>query len=143
MFTFSIPDLTKREFTILLILVIPTVFFGIYPAPILDAIHYSVSTLIYCVDFNIISCDSARAWTSYFPQNSGYYHTCFAIMLWAILIPIGIELYHFNKENIVAWRKVVVLFFFYLWYLTQFYAYCCRICILREILILITRTIVG
>jgi NADH-ubiquinone oxidoreductase chain 4 len=61
MFTFSIPDLTKREFTILLILVIPTVLFGIYPAPILDAIHYSVSTLIYAFDSNVISCDSSSA----------------------------------------------------------------------------------
>jgi len=59
MFTFSIPDLTKREFTILLILVIPTVLFGIYPAPILDAIHYSASTLIYLFDLNVISCDAA------------------------------------------------------------------------------------
>jgi NADH-ubiquinone oxidoreductase chain 4 len=55
MFTFIIPDLTKREFTVLLILVIPTVFFGIYPAPILDAIHYSVSTLIYCFDLSVIT----------------------------------------------------------------------------------------
>jgi len=55
MFAFNIPDLTKREFTVLFILVIPTVFFGIYPAPILDAIHYSVSTLIYCFDLNAIS----------------------------------------------------------------------------------------
>nr|ATC70080.1 NADH dehydrogenase subunit 4 [Curvularia trifolii] len=55
MFTISIPDLTKREFTILLILVIPTVLFGIYPAPILDAIHYSVSTLIYHFDYNIVA----------------------------------------------------------------------------------------
>jgi NADH-ubiquinone oxidoreductase chain 4 len=61
MFTFSIPDLTKREFTILLLLVIPTVLFGIYPAPILDAVHYSVSTLIYSFDFSIISCDSPEA----------------------------------------------------------------------------------
>jgi NADH-ubiquinone oxidoreductase chain 4 len=58
MFTFSIPDLTKREFTILLILVIPTILFGIYPAPILDAIHYSVSTLIYLFDGNIVTCDA-------------------------------------------------------------------------------------
>jgi NADH-ubiquinone oxidoreductase chain 4 len=58
MFTFSIPDLTKREFTILFILVVPTVLFGIYPAPILDAIHYSVSTLIYLFDFNIVTCDA-------------------------------------------------------------------------------------
>jgi len=55
MFTINIPDLNKREFTILLTLVVPTVFFGIYPAAILDGIHYSVSTLIYCFDFNISS----------------------------------------------------------------------------------------
>ena len=70
MFTFSTPDLTKREFTILLVLVIPTVLFGIYPAPILDAIHYSVSTLIYCFDFNVISCDASRAWGPYFQDST-------------------------------------------------------------------------
>jgi NADH-ubiquinone oxidoreductase chain 4 len=61
MHTVSFPDLTKREFTVLLILVVPTVLFGIYPAAILDAIHYSVSTLIYSFDFTIISCDASRA----------------------------------------------------------------------------------
>lgn len=50
MFTTAIPDVTKREFMILLTLVVPTVIFGVYAAPILDAIHYSVSTLIYCFD---------------------------------------------------------------------------------------------
>lgn len=43
----NIPDLTKREFVMLIALIIPTVLFGIYPAPILDGLHYSVSTLIY------------------------------------------------------------------------------------------------
>jgi NADH-ubiquinone oxidoreductase chain 4 len=62
MFTVSMWDLTKREFTILLILVIPTVFFGIYPSPILDTLHYSVSTLIYSFDTNIISCSSSESW---------------------------------------------------------------------------------
>jgi len=57
----SFPDLTKREFTVLFILVVPTILFGIYPAVILDAIHYSVSTLIYSFDFTIISCDASRA----------------------------------------------------------------------------------
>ncbi len=46
-FKFNIPDLNKREFYILLTLVMLTVILGIYPAPILDGIHYSVSTLIY------------------------------------------------------------------------------------------------
>jgi NADH-ubiquinone oxidoreductase chain 4 len=50
MFTVTIPDVNKREFIILLTLVVPTVLFGIYTAPILDGIHYSISTLIYCYD---------------------------------------------------------------------------------------------
>jgi NADH-ubiquinone oxidoreductase chain 4 len=55
MFTTAIPDVTKREFMVLITLVIPTVLFGIYTAPILDAIHYSVSTLIYAFDTNIMN----------------------------------------------------------------------------------------
>lgn len=46
-FQFNIPDLSKREFYLLFILVLFTVVFGIYPAPILDGLHYSVSSLIY------------------------------------------------------------------------------------------------
>nr|YP_009728699.1 NADH dehydrogenase subunit 4 [Sydowia polyspora]QHR85473.1 NADH dehydrogenase subunit 4 [Sydowia polyspora] len=46
-FFVNIPDLNKREFLILLILVVFTVVLGIYPAPVLDGLHYSVSTLIY------------------------------------------------------------------------------------------------
>lgn len=45
----NIPDLNKREFIILITLVIPTILFGIYPSPILDGLHYSVSTLVYAV----------------------------------------------------------------------------------------------
>ena len=40
-------DVNKREFFILFTLVIFTVILGIYPAPILDGLHYSVSSLIY------------------------------------------------------------------------------------------------
>jgi NADH-ubiquinone oxidoreductase chain 4 len=43
----NISDLTKREFFLLLTLVIFTVVLGIYPSVILDGIHYSVSSLIY------------------------------------------------------------------------------------------------
>ena len=50
-FTVNIPDLNKREFQILLTLVIFTVVLGIYPAPVLDGLHYSVTTLIYCSCF--------------------------------------------------------------------------------------------
>ena len=45
--------LNKREFFILFILVVFTVIFGIYPAPILDGLHYSVSSLIYSNILNI------------------------------------------------------------------------------------------
>jgi NADH-ubiquinone oxidoreductase chain 4 len=46
-FLVNIPDVNKREFFILLTLVVFTVVLGIYPAPILDGLHYSVSSLIY------------------------------------------------------------------------------------------------
>lgn len=46
-FKANITDVNKREFSILLILVIFTVVLGIYPAPILDGLHFSVSSLIY------------------------------------------------------------------------------------------------
>lgn len=46
-FKVSIPDLNRREFYILLTLVLFTVVLGIYPAPVLDGLHYSVSCLIY------------------------------------------------------------------------------------------------
>jgi len=46
-FRFNIPDLNKREFIMLFTLVAFTVLLGIYPAPILDGLHYSVSYLIY------------------------------------------------------------------------------------------------
>ena len=46
-FDVNISDVNKREFFILLTLVVFTVVLGIYPAPILDGLHYSVSSLIY------------------------------------------------------------------------------------------------
>ena len=46
-FEANISDVNKREFFILFTLVIFTVILGIYPAPILDGLHYSVSSLIY------------------------------------------------------------------------------------------------
>ena len=48
----NIPDLNKREFLILLILVVFTVVLGIYPSPILDGLNYAVSGLIYNVDLS-------------------------------------------------------------------------------------------
>ena len=46
----NIGDVTRREFIMLLIFVVFTVLFGIYPAPILDGLNYSVSTLIYNIN---------------------------------------------------------------------------------------------
>jgi len=46
-FEANINDVNKREFFILLTLVAFTVILGVYPAPVLDGLHYSVSSLIY------------------------------------------------------------------------------------------------
>jgi NADH-ubiquinone oxidoreductase chain 4 len=40
-------DITRREFIILISLLIPTILLGIFPNVILDSIHVSVSTLLY------------------------------------------------------------------------------------------------
>ena len=49
-FVENIGDVTRREFIMLLVFVVLTVLFGIYPAPILDGLHYSVTSLIYSVN---------------------------------------------------------------------------------------------
>jgi len=46
-FDVNISDINKREFFILLTLVVLTILLGVYPAPVLDGLHYSVSSLIY------------------------------------------------------------------------------------------------
>jgi len=46
-FLINIIDLTKREFLILLILVLFTIVLGVYPAPILDGLNYSISGVLY------------------------------------------------------------------------------------------------
>lgn len=46
-FKVNLPDISQREFILLIPLVIFTVFLGVYPSIILDGIHYSVSCLIY------------------------------------------------------------------------------------------------
>jgi NADH-ubiquinone oxidoreductase chain 4 len=46
-----IPDVNKREYVILLSLVIFTVFLGIYPAVVLDGLHYYLYSVIYTVDY--------------------------------------------------------------------------------------------
>ena len=46
-FKFNLPDLNKREFIMLFTLIAFTIVLGVYPAPVLDGLHYSVSCLIY------------------------------------------------------------------------------------------------
>jgi len=46
-FSANIADINKREFYMLFTLVLFTVILGIYPSPILDGLHFSVSSLIY------------------------------------------------------------------------------------------------
>jgi len=46
-FLVNILDLNKREFIILLTLIIFIVFLGIYPSCILDGLHYSASNLLF------------------------------------------------------------------------------------------------
>lgn len=50
-FLVNLPDLNKREFYVLFTLVVFTVLLGIYPAFILDGLHYSVSCLTYYAPF--------------------------------------------------------------------------------------------
>jgi NADH-ubiquinone oxidoreductase chain 4 len=51
-FKVNISDVNKREFLMLLVLVLFTIVLGVYPAPILDGLHYSVSSLIYYTPMN-------------------------------------------------------------------------------------------
>ena len=46
-FIINVVDLTKREFFLLIILVMFTVILGIYPSPILDGLNYCISGVIY------------------------------------------------------------------------------------------------
>jgi NADH-ubiquinone oxidoreductase chain 4 len=46
-FVYNIKDLSRREFHILVTLVLCTVILGIYPAPILDGIHYACTTALF------------------------------------------------------------------------------------------------
>ena len=46
-----LPDLNKREYSLLLILVIFTVVLGVYPSIILDTLNYSVSSLLFGFEY--------------------------------------------------------------------------------------------
>lgn len=46
-FLVNVTDLNKREFYILLTLIVGTVMLGIYPSIVLEGLHYNISSLIY------------------------------------------------------------------------------------------------
>jgi NADH-ubiquinone oxidoreductase chain 4 len=46
-----LPDLNKREYSLLLVLVLFAVILGIYPSIILDSLHYVTSSLLYGFDY--------------------------------------------------------------------------------------------
>jgi NADH-ubiquinone oxidoreductase chain 4 len=48
-----LPDLNRREFFMLTVLVIFTVLLGIYPSIILDGLHYYTYHLVYSIDLSI------------------------------------------------------------------------------------------
>ncbi len=48
-----IPDLNRREFFMLLVLVLFTIILGIYPSIILDSLNYYIYYLLYNVDFSL------------------------------------------------------------------------------------------
>jgi NADH-ubiquinone oxidoreductase chain 4 len=47
-----LPDLNRREFFMLLILVLFTIILGIYPSIILDGLNYYSYYLLYSIDFS-------------------------------------------------------------------------------------------
>jgi NADH-quinone oxidoreductase subunit M len=49
------PDMTRREFATMAPLVVLTVFFGVYPAPVLDAVGASVENLMKSLQFAALS----------------------------------------------------------------------------------------
>ena len=51
-FVLNVPDLNRREFYILLPLVLFTVVFGIYPSIILDGLSYNGQYLLYNIHIN-------------------------------------------------------------------------------------------
>ena len=42
-----VQDITRLEFNLLIALLLPTIFLGIFPNVILDCLHLSVSSLLY------------------------------------------------------------------------------------------------
>jgi NADH-ubiquinone oxidoreductase chain 4 len=120
----TVIDLNKREFFLVLILVILTVFLGIYTPPILDGLHFSTSSLIYSYDEYSISCEGPRIWVNYYNGNSNenlditYYLitvlTGLSSLIVLRLILRNIFIYVKPYLLNVFWRIKIYFYFFYL-----------------------------
>lgn len=55
-----VADISRREFTLLISLLIPTVVFGIMPNVILDSLHLGVSTLLYYIPTPLLTYDNTQ-----------------------------------------------------------------------------------
>lgn len=85
-FDVNLPDLNKREYFILLTLVLFTLVLGVYPAAILDGLHYSVTTLLYSFsqdNFALINLD--YAWPFLFISICEKFYNCIAKALRSVL----------------------------------------------------------
>jgi len=121
-FTVNISDLNKREFNLLLTLVILTVILGVYTVPLLDGLHYSVSSFIYLFDSNSINCDGPGIWSNFFNykdiKNLDLSYYCsffkenidFLLYLVIFLVALLIDLYRCIRYLIrLYWRTYLFL----------------------------------
>jgi NADH-ubiquinone oxidoreductase chain 4 len=73
-----LPDLNKREYSMLLLLVLFTVVLGIYPSIILDTLNYNVSSLLFGFEGSTTMLDSSEP-LGIFIQDNGSITTLFEI----------------------------------------------------------------
>ena len=116
-FIVNIPDLNKREFYVLLSLVLFTVALGIYPAPVLDGLHYSVTTLIYSVPNlyivnTLLNTNSLWQWRLNSPPKPHAFMSCeasvvqsnlFSFSINSILSKFKSNFYVFLWASVLAW----------------------------------------
>jgi hypothetical protein len=82
------------------------------------AVLYLISALfarLYPVGIEIfipvVQCDAGNGWGSYFLQdNPRYYPIVCALLIWAILLPLVIEVLHLHKDNLNKIGKRILVF---------------------------------
>lgn len=87
MFTFGVPDLTKKEFTILVI--------------------SSVLFIIYSLNVSPINCDAPNVWEIKFQDNINNFPTYFALSFWIIFTAIVINYISYIKKLYLTWGKLI------------------------------------